>query len=113
MVTDFLLPALVGLILGILAGLGVGGGSLLMLWSNLDKDGYCVALARSQSGHPEGPWVQEGLLFSKETYGTDGGHGMLFHSFEGQMYLCIHSPNKGTEQAIFLPITEKNDTLTL
>ena len=32
MVTDFLLPALVGLILGILAGLGVGGGSLLMLW---------------------------------------------------------------------------------
>ena len=32
MVNSFIFSALIGTVLGILAGLGVGGGSLLMLW---------------------------------------------------------------------------------
>ena len=32
MLTDLIFPMLLGTVLGILAGLGVGGGSLLMLW---------------------------------------------------------------------------------
>ena len=35
MLDSFLLSALVGLLLGYLAGLGVGGGSLLILWLTL------------------------------------------------------------------------------
>ena len=81
-------------------------GILQMLWSNLDHDGYCVALARSLSGRVEGPWEQEGLLYSKQTHGADGGHGMLFRDFGGNLYLSIHSPNSGAEQPVFLPMEE-------
>lgn len=35
MLTDFIFPVTVGVILGGLSGLGVGGGSLLMLWLTL------------------------------------------------------------------------------
>lgn len=35
MLTDFFFPIFVGIILGGLSGLGVGGGSLLMLWLTL------------------------------------------------------------------------------
>lgn len=35
MLTEFLFPILIGTILGGLSGLGVGGGSLLMLWLTL------------------------------------------------------------------------------
>lgn len=35
MLTEFLFPALIGTVLGALSGLGVGGGSLLMLWLTL------------------------------------------------------------------------------
>lgn len=35
MLTDFLFPVLIGILLGGLSGLGVGGGSLLMLWLTL------------------------------------------------------------------------------
>ena len=35
MLTDFIFPVFIGIILGGLSGLGVGGGSLLMLWLTL------------------------------------------------------------------------------
>ena len=35
MLTDFIFPIFIGIILGGLSGLGVGGGSLLMLWLTL------------------------------------------------------------------------------
>jgi len=92
-------------------------GSLLMIWSNFEKAGYCVGIARSESGRVEGPWIQEDeLLYSKSMGMTyDGGHGMIFTHTDGQMYLSIHSPNSGAagrpEKPVFVPITEKNDTL--
>lgn len=92
-------------------------GKLLMLWSNfLDKD-YCVGIAESKSGKPDGEWIHwEELLFSKEITGNDdGGHGMIFVSKEGEKYLSVHSPNRptdtGKEEVIFVPVHEENGKL--
>lgn len=92
-------------------------GSLLMIWSNFDEDGYCVGIARSDNGEINGKWSQdEKLLFSKKTFGDyDGGHGMIFKDRDGKMYLSVHSPNtpdiECKERTIFVPIKEENDTL--
>ena len=85
---------------------------LLMLWSNLCKDGYCVGIARSKNGEVCGEWEQDAsLLFSKQTTGEyDGGHGMIFKDFDGSMYLSVHSPNANIEgcpeKPIFLQVCE-------
>ena len=92
-------------------------GQLLMLWSNWDKAGYCVGIARSASGDVKGPWTHdERLLYSKDMTGKyDGGHGMLFRDADGQMFLSLHSPNSASdgrkEKPVFIPVREWNGTL--
>ena len=92
-------------------------GELLMIWSNWDSEGYCVGVARSDNGKVDGNWTQdEKQLYSKSMgLGYDGGHGMIFKSVAGQMYLSIHSPNDATdsrkEKPIFIPIKEENGKL--
>lgn len=92
-------------------------GQLLMIWSNWDKDGYCVGIARSKNGKIDGEWTQDtDLLYSRSLHGTyEGGHGMIFYDRDGQMYLSIHSPNKAVgerkEKPVFIPIREQNGTL--
>lgn len=87
-------------------------GSLLMIWSNSDKYGYAVGIARSETGSIEGPWIQDELqLYSKAyTRVYDGGHGMIFTDAAGQLWLSIHSPNSSTdarrEMPVFIKITE-------
>ena len=91
-------------------------GRLLMIWSNLYDKEYRVGMAYSKDGRVDGEWVQiEEPLFTKAVGGKyDGGHGMIFEAEDGQKYLVVHSPNKlegVSEQAIFVPIVEKNGTL--
>jgi beta-xylosidase len=94
-------------------------GTLLMLWSNFDKDGYCVGIARSENGNILGPWTQDDeRLFCKQDDGEyDGGHGMIFTDESGQMYFTIHSPNWANEtlaeRTVFIPIREENNTLVI
>lgn len=91
-------------------------GELLMLWSNCDQYGYCVAVARSSNGRLDGEWLHEDLLYSKSMTGDyDGGHAMIFTDTDGQMYLSFHSPNgkigDRSETAVFLAIREEGDKL--
>lgn len=92
-------------------------GELLMIWSNFDKDGYCVGISRSDNGRLDGNWSHdEKLLYSKAMTGVDGGHGMIFKDFDGKMYLSIHSPNQPNddykaERTVLIPIKEENGTL--
>lgn len=83
-------------------------GTLLLLWSSFGSEGYTEAIARSENGDITGPWKQEEkLLFEK-----DGGHGMLFWSKEGKLYLVLHTPNKHLEEhPVFYEIKEENGTL--
>lgn len=74
---------------------------LTMLWSSLGVAGYAMGGARSLSGSVLGPWVQE----DEPIWDEDGGHGMVFHSFDGHPYLTLHTPNDTpNERAVFVPL---------
>jgi beta-xylosidase len=69
-------------------------GELLMLWSSFSKDGYALAQAKSQSGTILGPWFHA----DEPIFASDGGHGMIFKTFEGKLLLSIHVPNRGPDE---------------
>ncbi|MDR2150990.1 MAG: glycoside hydrolase family 43 protein [Spirochaetaceae bacterium] len=82
-------------------------GALVLLWSSFGAEGYCIGIARSKTGAIAGPWVQA----PKPLFAKDGGHGMLFRSKEGKLYLTIHRPNKTPdERALFIALTDKDLT---
>ncbi|MDR1734280.1 MAG: glycoside hydrolase family 43 protein [Oscillospiraceae bacterium] len=88
-------------------------GALLLLWSGLNPNRYCVVQAKSLSGEIEGPWEQiEQPLYDRtlSADSQDGGHGMLFQNCKGDLMLSIHSPNNpgrgNFERAKFLPVEE-------
>ena len=98
----------------------LAGGELIMLWSNFEDSNYVVGLARSKNGRPDGTWTQDDSLLYRKGYADnhyDGGHGMVFEDSDGQLYLCIHSPNKPCaeckEQAVFIPVEEGNGILSI
>lgn len=83
-------------------------GALLMLWSSYGPFGYAMGVARSESGRIDGPWIQ----VADPLWHKDGGHGMIFRTFEGQLMLTLHQPNDTpNERPFFFPICEAGDTL--
>jgi len=84
-------------------------GELLMLWSTFASD-YVQAVARSADGSLKGPWTHdEDLLFIK-----DGGHGMLFRTFGGELMLTLHQPNTTPdERPKFFSVTESRGRLSV
>ncbi len=67
-------------------------GKLYMLWSGFHAGPqywYVQALAISDSGSIRGPWRHA----DRYIYDEDGGHGMLFDGFDGNLYLILHSTN--------------------
>ena len=71
-------------------------GQLLMLWSSYDRDGYVETIARSESGKLAGPWRQLAPLVK-----NDSGHGMLFHTFDGQLMLVLHHPFRNARTQLY------------
>lgn len=95
-------------------------GRLLMLWSNVSKEGYCVGTAYSTNGTVDGKWKQNlSRLYvkDKKSFTLDGGHGMLFTDLDGNLRLCIHSPNNAengrVETAAFFFVEDTGDLLQL
>lgn len=79
---------------------------LCMLWSSFVSDGYAMGIARSTSGDISGPWVHD----EKPLYSKDGGHGMLFKTFDNKLMLTFHTPNKSPdERPVFVEVHEKED----
>ena len=56
-----------------------------------------------------GPWRQQ----TEPLYTSDGGHGMLFHTFDGKLCIVLHSPNSGNERAHIFRVNDLGNTLTL
>ena len=84
------------------------GGQLLMLWSSFGAQGYTLGVARSETGTVLGPWYQD----AKPLWTADGGHGMLFRTFDGALRLALHTPNDTpNERAVFVPIEEVDGRL--
>jgi hypothetical protein len=81
-----------------------------MLWSSFGEGGYNLGVARSTSGKVTGPWEHD----AEPLYRGDGGHAMIFRTFDGRMMLALHAPNGGgKERARFLPIAEKDGRLVV
>ncbi len=78
-------------------------GELIMLWATMAEGGYAEGIARSDNGDIDGTWyVDEKPLFDK-----DGGHGMVFETFEGEQYLVLHQPNETPlEHPVFIEFDE-------
>lgn len=86
-------------------------GKLLMIWSSYMQGRYAIGIAESVTGKVSGPWKhQEEPLFTK-----DGGHGMIFRTFDGRLCITFHQPNwpGGKERAHIFEVEDKGDTLRL
>jgi len=87
-------------------------GELILLWSSYsipnyeDKGlgGYTVAVARSQSGNVEGPWIYDNTLLLDR----NAGHASLFKGLDNQLYISTHYPDTphGKERPLFLKVKE-------
>lgn len=85
-------------------------GKLLMLWSSFSATGYTVGIATSESGKLAGPWKQA----PTPLFADDGGHPMLFRTFDGRLMMAVHQPNRTPdEREVFLELEESGDTLGL
>lgn len=85
-------------------------GRLYMPWSSWGERGYAVGVAVSDSGQLTGSWRQE----ERPLFPADGGHGMIFQSFAGQMLYTLHYPNdKFAEHPVFVPVAVREGTLVL
>ena len=85
------------------------GGKLLMLWSSFTPSGsYAISYAISDQGEITGPWRQK----KEPLYAMDGGHGMLFRAFSGQLMMACHCPNGHRRKRILLfEMSETSDSL--
>jgi GH43 family beta-xylosidase len=84
-------------------------GKLIMIWSSFGTNGYAIGQAISDNGKIAGPWKQAELIFQE-----NGGHGMIFNTFENELVLLFHQPNIGPhERAQMYLIEERNDRLVL
>jgi GH43 family beta-xylosidase len=84
---------------------------LLMIWSSFGVKGYAIGIAESTSGKLIGSWIQQDeLLFEK-----DGGHGMIFKTFEDKLFLAFHQPNspRGKERLKLFEIVDTGESLRL
>jgi arabinan endo-1,5-alpha-L-arabinosidase len=47
-------------------------------------------------------------------FAADGGHPMLFRTFDGTLLMALHTPNRPSlERAKFLPVRETTEGLEL
>lgn len=84
---------------------------LLMIWSSFKEGSYAVGIAESTTNKLKGPWVQQkDLLFEQ-----DGGHGMLFRTFDGRLMITFHGPNKpaGSERMQIFEVEDLGHTLRI
>ena len=85
-------------------------GRLFMIWSSFGTDQRAIGVAESQWGSVEGPWIQR----PDPLFRGDGGHGMLFRTFEGRLKLAVHRPNRvPLERARIFDVDDAGESLRL
>ena len=87
-----------------------GNGRLLMIWSSFGVHHYAVGMAVSTSGKINGPWKQ----VEKPLFEANGGHGMIFKTFDDRLMLVLHQPNSSPkERARLFELEDTGDSLRL
>lgn len=69
-------------------------GELICIWSTICNGSYMELVSRSDNGKLDGNWsVDKTALFE-----NDGGHGMIFKTFDNEHKFIYHSPNTWKEE---------------
>lgn len=80
-------------------------GELLMLWASFINNVYAQGVSTSATGQITGPWIHD----EEAIYRDDGGHGMVFKTFDNQLMLSLHAPNDTpNERPVFVKLFEEN-----
>ena len=69
-------------------------GELICLWSTLSGSTYLELISRSDNGRLDGKWS----IDKKPLFSEDGGHGMIFKTFDGKYKFICHCPNKSPKE---------------
>jgi beta-xylosidase len=84
--------------------------NLLMIWSSFGVNHYAVGLARSKSGKVLGPWKQ----LEQPLFDANGGHAMIFKTFDDRLMLVLHQPNSSLkERARLFELEDTGDSLRI
>ena len=84
-------------------------GKLYMIWASFGKGGYNEGIAIFASGKLAGPWTQQ----AEPLYSNDGGHGMLFTTFDGKLMMVLHSPNGREARPRIFEMEDTGETLKI
>jgi arabinan endo-1,5-alpha-L-arabinosidase len=85
-------------------------GKLYMIWSSRNHaHGYVLGVAISDSGKLAGPWRQE----DRPIFQDNGGHGMIFHTFAGQLMLVLHAPDGHQPHPLLFELEDTGETLRI
>jgi GH43 family beta-xylosidase len=85
-------------------------GKLLMMWSSFTGTGYTTGVAISDSGKIAGPWRHQ----NEPLFRNDGGHAMVFRSFDGALLVALHSPNRSPdERCLLFEVEDTGETLRI
>ena len=84
-------------------------GKLFMIWASHSQTGYTTGIAISDSGKLAGPWRQQ----AEPIYTKDGGHAMLFTTFDGRLMMVLHSPNGPAARPRIFEMEDTGETLRI
>ena len=84
-------------------------GKLYMIWTSGGKTSNALGIAISESGKLAGPWKQQ----EEPVFKDNGGHGMLFKTFEGKLMMILHSPYNGNTRPHVFEIEDTGETLKI
>jgi len=79
-------------------------GKLYMIWTTNNSCGIAI----SDSGKIAGPWRQQ-----DEALFVNGGHGMIFKTFEGKPMLVLHAPYWGDTHPKIFELEDTGETLRI
>ena len=85
-------------------------GELICIWSTFTKNGYSEIVSRSDNGDIDGNWISDEIPLSAR----NGGHGMIFKTFEGETFFVMHCPNDSPlERAVMYRLKENGTKIKL
>ena len=82
---------------------------LLMLWSTFIKGNYAECLVKFNGGE-----IGAEFEHLPPIVDNDGGHGMVFKDFDGNLQLTYHAPNKtGFEHPYFVKVKDNGERIEI
>jgi hypothetical protein len=84
-------------------------GKLYMIWSSGGFAGYTTGVAISDSGKVAGPWRQQ----TEPIFAKNGGHGMLFTTFDDRLMMVLHTPNGPGAQPHIFEMEDTGETIRI